>query len=105
MGRDTLPRVTCTFCGHIGQPKVQWRGSKHIARFLWLTLLFPGPLYNYWQWRGRKQVCAYCGSEYITPADSEETLERHDRLKKMAESEPFLAEPTPKNPRPHDDQF
>lgn len=87
--REKPPLVKCTFCGIVARAKIQWRGSKSVARFLWLTLLFPGPLYNYWQWQGRKQVCSYCGSEHIKPADTAETLDRYEKLKALEKSEKF----------------
>ena len=57
------PLVKCKFCGTIGRTKTLWRGSKGLERFLYLTLLFPGPLYTFWRWQGRKEVCAQCESE------------------------------------------
>lgn len=59
------PLVRCKFCGTVGRSKTLWRGSKFLERFLWVTLLLPGPLYTYWRWRGRTEVCAHCESENI----------------------------------------
>lgn len=59
------PLVRCKFCGTVGRSKILWRGSKFLERFLWVTLLLPGPLYTYWRWRGRTEVCAHCESENI----------------------------------------
>lgn len=90
------PVVFCTFCGRVGRAVVRWRGSKYIARLLWTTLIIPGAIYNYWQWKGRKTVCAYCGSEYIRPADAERKASlSYDEMARLAAEEPFLARPEP----------
>ncbi|MCH2546403.1 MAG: hypothetical protein MK052_02170 [Alphaproteobacteria bacterium] len=61
------PLVKCKFCGNTGRTKTVWRGSKTFERFLWLTLLIPGPFYTYWRWRGRKELCNYCESDNFEP--------------------------------------
>lgn len=88
------PLVFCTFCGRTGHAVTRWRGSKYVARLLWTTLLLPGPLYNYWQWRGRKQVCSHCGSEYIEPTELHRSAAlSYDEMAHMAAEAPFLAAP------------
>lgn len=79
MARKPTVMVKCKFCGMTGRPKSLWRGSKSLERFIWLTLLLPGPLYTYYRWSGRKQVCAHCESEnieIIPPAELPETVKK-----------------------------
>ena len=76
------PLVKCKFCGMTGRTRTVWRGNKFIERFLWLTLLFPGPFYTLWRWRGRKEVCRYCESEnFIVIPPAELSPEMLDALK------------------------
>jgi hypothetical protein len=85
------PLVKCKFCGTVGRTKTEWRGSKFVERFLWVTLLFPGPLYTFWRWQGRKEVCAYCGSENFAPVPpaelSPEMLDAIEKDKKPKKKE------------------
>lgn len=80
------PLVKCKFCGNIGRTKTLWRGSKRLERFLYITLLFPGPFYTFWRWKGRKEVCAYCESENVELIPEAELPEA---LKKAVEEEDF----------------
>lgn len=73
------PLVKCKFCGQTGRTKTLWRGSKGVERFLWLALLFPGPIYTWWRWHGRKEVCNYCESEnfeVLPPAEMPEAMKK-----------------------------
>lgn len=98
MSREERPLVHCRFCGTTARAKIQWRGSRYISRLLWLSLIFPGPLYNYWQWKGRKSVCSVCGSEYITLAKDPDSTFSMEKMQQMQAEEPFLAKP----PKPQD---
>lgn len=80
------PLVKCKFCGITGQAKTVWRGSKFVERFLWVTLLFPGPLYTFWRWRGRKEVCAHCESENVEAVSE---VELPKAMKKAVNEENF----------------
>lgn len=77
--------VQCRFCGTTGRSKFLWRGSKMLERLLWLSLLFPGPFYTYWRWKGRKEVCAHCESENIVPVPQVELPEKVRQAEKEAD--------------------
>lgn len=69
--------VQCKFCSITGRSKWLWRGSKTLERNLYLALLvFGPPLYTYWRWKGRKEVCAYCESENIVEVPEVELPEK-----------------------------
>lgn len=78
------PLVKCKFCGTTGRTRTVWRGSKFLERFLWVTLLFPGPLYTFWRWRGRKEVCAHCESENVVAIPD---MELPEAMKKAVKEE------------------
>lgn len=63
MARKQKPLVKCHFCGQVGRTETVWRGSKALDIFIWLVLLFPGPLYTYWRWQGRRELCRHCSSD------------------------------------------
>ena len=79
-------RVKCKFCGYRGKAKMKWRGQKWVAQLLWMKLLIPGPLYNYWQWQGRKQVCPECESDNLIPDDGNDRFETIRQLEKEIEA-------------------
>ena len=82
-------RIQCKFCGYRGKSRMKWRGQTWIARLLWLTLLIPGPMYNYWQWKGRTQVCPECESDNLIPDDGNDRYELLKKLEKEAGPDKF----------------
>lgn len=60
----------CPNCHMVGQPKTKTPGSFLIEVVLWLCFIVPGVLYSLWRLAARKQVCAYCSSPGLIPADS-----------------------------------
>lgn len=60
----------CSNCDYIGKRKAIKPGSGAIEWFLWLVLLFPGPIYSIWRILNKKYKCPHCGEEIMFKTDS-----------------------------------
>jgi hypothetical protein len=60
----------CTYCGHVGDPTSQAKGSILIEIILWLCFLIPGLIYSIWRMTSKQKVCPSCGHAGMIPIDS-----------------------------------
>ncbi|WP_157314092.1 hypothetical protein [Chitinibacter sp. GC72] len=63
-------RFFCTACGHQGESHSHTSGSIGIEVVLWICFLIPGLIYSIWRLSSRHDVCSFCGSKSLIPANS-----------------------------------
>lgn len=62
----------CSICFYEGKGRKVKRGSGKMEWGLWLTLLFPGPIYSAWRRVGLKRLCPQCGIDTMVSLKSDE---------------------------------
>jgi hypothetical protein len=67
-----MTEYLCRFCGYEGKAKKHLRGSGKLEWIIWLTLLFPGPLYSIWRRVGVPRNCPHCKKEGMVKLNSDE---------------------------------
>ena len=65
-----MAEYICSSCGYEGKAKRRKRGSAALEWALWLTLLFPGPLYSIWRRVGVSKECPHCHKETMLALNS-----------------------------------
>ena len=65
-----MAEYICSSCGYEGKAKRRKRGSAALEWALWLTLLFPGPLYSIWRRVGVSKECPHCRKETMLALNS-----------------------------------